>query len=48
MFDAVFATTLRKFGWTTKIPNLNTHIIKYALGQYHFAQVQAASYLFTQ
>jgi hypothetical protein len=39
MFDAVFATTLCKFGWTTEIPNINPHIVKYALGLYHFAQV---------
>jgi hypothetical protein len=48
MFDAVFATTLRKFGWTTEIPNLSPHIVKYALGLYHFAQVHAQSCLFTQ
>jgi hypothetical protein len=48
MFDAVFASTLRKFGWTTEVPNLQPHLVKYALGIYHFAQVRAQSHLFTQ
>jgi hypothetical protein len=41
MFHAIFTTTLRKFGWTTKIPNISPLIVKYTLGLYHFAQVQA-------
>ncbi len=49
MFDAGFATTLKKFGWTTEIQNVNPHLaFKYAHGIYHFVQVSTQSHLFTQ
>jgi hypothetical protein len=48
MFDAVFATTPCMFGWNTEIPNINPHIVKYALGLYHFTQVPVQSHLVSQ
>jgi hypothetical protein len=48
MFDAVFASALRKFGWTTEVPTHNADSVKYDLGIYHFAQVRAQSHIYTQ
>jgi hypothetical protein len=48
MFDGISASTVRKFGWATEIPNVNPYLVKLHLGLYHFAQVRASSHMFTQ
>jgi hypothetical protein len=48
MFDAVFATTLRKFGWATETPNVCPHTVERDIGIYHFAPVRTESHLFSQ
>jgi hypothetical protein len=48
MFDAVFSSALRKFGWTTEVPTCDADSVKYDLGIYHFAQVRTQSHMYTQ
>jgi hypothetical protein len=48
MFDAVFATTLRKFGWATETPNVCPHTVERDIGIYHFAPVRTKFRIFSQ